>query len=105
MTIGTQRTGLDQDGVIHVPTKRHRNECSVGDADHACRLCHVEHAERNPKIRVRQDVVVDRCGRPLGSKDEVNSVASSTLRDIDDLRDEVGHLLDQGGELVNHDRK
>ncbi len=74
-------------------------------ADDRLRLHAVEHAQRDAQVRVGEDVLVDRPGRPLRGEDQMDTEAAAALGDVDDPGDEVGHLLDECGELVDDDHE
>ena len=83
--------------------ERDRDVGGLGTADHGGRFGTVEHAQRDPQVRVGQDVLVDRTRRPLGGQDEMDAEAAAPLGDVDDAGHELGDLLHQGRELVDDD--
>ncbi len=63
----------------------------------------VGHAQGDPQVRVGAEVVLDDPRRALRREDEVDAERSTSLGDVDDAVDEVGHLLHERGELVDDD--
>ena len=58
----------------------------VRDADHVRRLGRLVHAQRDPQVRVRADVLADDAARALRREQQVDAEAAAALGDVDDRR-------------------
>ena len=88
----------------HGPARQGRVEVGGrGRADHVRAVVLVGHPQGQAQVGVRPQVVLDDASRALGRKDQVQAQGAATLGDVDDALDELRHLLDQGGELVDDD--
>ena len=72
-------------------------------ADHVDRVGRVLHAQRDPQVRVRPDVVVDDARGPLRREDQVHAERAAALRHVHQRGQQLGQLARHLGELVDHD--
>ena len=63
----------------------------------------VPHAEGDPQVDVGLDLGGDRAGGPLRREDEVDTEGAAESREAHQAAHEVGHLVDQRLQLVDHD--
>ena len=82
-----------------VEVRRHRVAEDVGG------VVGVGHAQRDAQVGVGAQVVFDDAGRALRGEDQVQAERAAALGDVDDAVDELGHLLHERGELVDHDQQ
>ena len=71
--------------------------------DDGDRVGAVAHPERDPQADVGLDLRGDRARRPLGGEDEVDPERAALGRQPHEPAHEVGHLVDQGPQLVDDD--
>ena len=82
-----------------VERRRHRGPEHVG----AVGL--VRHPKCQAQVGVGPQVVLDDAGGALGGEDQVEPEGAAPLGHVDHPIHELGHLLDQGGELVDDDHQ
>lgn len=63
----------------------------------------VGHPQGDPQVGVGAQVVLDDARRALRREDQVQPERAAALRDADDAVDELRHLPDERGELVDDD--
>ena len=71
--------------------------------EHVVGVVLVGHPQRHAQVGVGAQVVLDDAGGTLRREDEVQAERTAALGDVDDAVDELRHLLDEGGELVDDD--
>nr|WP_233517574.1 hypothetical protein [Geodermatophilus sp. LHW52908] len=76
-----------------------------GQAEHVPGLGLVGGAQADAQGAVGPDLGGDHAGRALGRQDEVDAQGAAALGDADQAREEVGLVLGQAGELVDHDHQ
>ncbi len=74
-------------------------------ADDVGRLVVGGHPQRHAQVRVGADLTGDHTGRALRGEHEVEAEAAAAQGDVDDAVHELGDLLGQRGELVDHDQQ
>ena len=85
------------------PTGNARRESGrLAVADHIVGVGTVVQAQRDPQVGVGADVVGDDAGRPLRGEQQVDAEAASTLRHRHECAEELGQLLGERRELVDH---
>ncbi len=77
----------------------------LGRADHVGGVVRIVHPQRDAQVGVRPEAVRDHTSRSLGGEYEVEPERSPALGDVDHAVDELGHLLGQRRELVDHDHQ
>ncbi len=80
-------------------------EGGLARADHVVGVSLVGHPQCDAQVGVGPQVVLDHAGGPLGGEHEVESERPPALGDVDDAVDELRHLGDERGELVDDDHE
>ncbi len=81
------------------------NECRRRVADDVVRVGLIRHAQRDPEVGVRPQVVLDDARRALRRHDQVDAERPAALGDVDDAVDELGHLARERRELVDDEHE
>ena len=74
-------------------------------SDHVIAVVLVRHAQRDPQVGIRAQVVLDDARRALRRHDEMDAERAAALSDIHDTVHELRNLIDERGELVDDDDK
>jgi hypothetical protein len=75
----------------------------LGGAEDVDAVGLVGHAQGDPEVRVRPQVLLDHAGGALRVENEVQPERAAPLRHVDHPTDELGDLVNQGCELVDDD--
>jgi hypothetical protein len=79
-----------------------RERCRDRVSDHVDGVATVLEAQRDAEVGVGTDVVGDHPGRPLCGEEQMHAEAATALGHVDERMQELGKLLGQRRELVDH---